>query len=216
MAALCPDESGCGPPLLPPPPLSRPVVYRSSALGAVDGILEKGGKGRFVRRAGGIAERVREMYKVSKGAEGAEDQGEDGLSKGDKYDRRLVLNRRSAAASRVRREAYMKALEAQLDELEACYDDVVERLESEKARRRALEAECEPGGGAVVEDVSPAAAEDTSDVPDQPDVESEMEVAPEADDDFPSDGDMQPLFADGRALARGFGAFLDLDLDHFM
>lgn len=112
------------------------VVYRSSALSEVDPALV-GGRGRSVREAGLMAERVREEFRRSKGED--EPVDEDGLTNEQKYERRLILNRKSAAASRVRREAYIKALEQQCDKIEVAFDILIAQHAKEKKQREEME-----------------------------------------------------------------------------
>lgn len=133
------------PPSLPASPGSRRlkprhVIYKSSALErTAPGLVaaataDKVSAARSIQAAVATAEHVRLSYKATKDAPPPDTVGDDDASNAKKYERRLKMNRHSAAASRVRREAYTKALEAELVNMEACYRDVLAQLEVEKMR----------------------------------------------------------------------------------
>lgn len=99
------------------------VEYRSSALEATAPELSSTDEARRISQAPPIiachrrAEEVREQFKRRKIHGGRRTDGPSENEESDKarrYDRRQEMNRNSAAASRVRREAYTKALEREL------------------------------------------------------------------------------------------------------
>lgn len=106
---------------------ARPVVhYRSTALEEMGMVTNRDVHAvPAVIAAAATAERIREEYKrktkLQRSTNGDDDDmdlgvnvGEGGVSKAVRYDRRTKLNRDSAAASRLRKEAYIAALEQQL------------------------------------------------------------------------------------------------------
>lgn len=126
----------------------RPVIYKSSALVRTDPILvAKASPAALsascgIRRAEADAERVRDEFKLAKcGPEINVGDAHDEASNALRYRRRLLMNRHSAAASRVRREAYTKALEAQVVEQEASLAAVSRALEEERATIQCLLAD---------------------------------------------------------------------------
>jgi len=120
---------------------SRSVVhYKSSALDEI-GMLKRPASEVMncpgVLAAHETAEKVREAFKLKEKEKREADMqmnmeanakipvaGGD-IDKGARYDRRTKLNRQSAAASRIRKEAYIKALEQQL----LIHDDKYKELE---------------------------------------------------------------------------------------
>lgn len=125
----------------------RPVIYKSTALLATDPKLAASGapeilsRCRSIRNANARAEAVRLEFKEKKQIDiGTPIDGNDNASKEKKYDRRLKMNRQSAAASRVRREAYTKALEAELVAMERQHVADLEHLALQRARYQHLEA----------------------------------------------------------------------------
>lgn len=124
----------------------RPVIYKSSnlALTAPDLVAQTQPEAvstvSAIQKANAVAESVRENYHRTVGpsvkAEAIE--GSDDESNAKKYARRLQMNRRSAAASRVRREAYTKALEAEVIKIENDYNIAMRHLEEERAKNTRL------------------------------------------------------------------------------
>lgn len=128
---------------------SRAIVhYRSSALESVKhtmGILGDRSNSDVMKcpgviAAAEVAERAREQFKLSKLPSNSNrnpilSSGVDGggIDKAERYDRRTKLNRHSAAASRLRKEAYIQALEQQL----LLHDDRNKQLESDLREERA-------------------------------------------------------------------------------
>lgn len=96
---------------------------------------------REVELAKSEAEQVRESFKAKKAVvpevetpQGASEE----VANAHKYERRLKMNRQSAAASRVRRDAYIRALEKHLAALEAKYIDLQEEYEASKEQTAML------------------------------------------------------------------------------
>lgn len=120
---------------------ARPVIYKSSNLANTAPNLvaqtnpETVSAVRAIREANAVAERVREDYRRASDPSqlGEAIEGNDDESNAKKYERRLKMNRKSAAASRVRREAYTKALEAEIVKMERDYNKVVRALRRERA-----------------------------------------------------------------------------------
>lgn len=137
--------------MLPTAPVSRqhkprPVIYKSSnlALTAPDLVArtkpEAVSTVSAIQKANAVAESVRENYHRTAGPSVKAEtiEGSDDESNAKKYARRLQMNRRSAAASRVRREAYTKALEAEIIKIENDYNIAMEHLQEERARNSRL------------------------------------------------------------------------------
>lgn len=128
------------------------VSYRSSALEATAPSLTavaddaKVQNAPPVREAQRIADRVRQKFKqrnnrgkrASKGGKSSAGGEGDDTDKAGRYDRRLKMNRDSAAASRIRREAYVKALEQKLYEEWATKNKLHEDLETERKEHSTL------------------------------------------------------------------------------
>lgn len=136
------------PPSPPRRPKLKPVIYKSSALNraapslvaAADPTLIN--KTVAIQQANAEAERIRDAFKLEKcGPEVDVGEGDDETTNAKKYERRLLMNRHSAAASRVRREAYTKALEAQLVQYEAMLTQVNALLEVEREKNKHLKEE---------------------------------------------------------------------------
>lgn len=137
-------------PGLPPERARAPVVYHSSALAATDPALvakvdeREVAQSPSVRRAAATAEAVRETFKrKGRGGPagptgGVAKPGSGEAAKADRYDRRLEMNRHSAAASRVRREAYIKALENELTLHDRDGDSLKAQLAKERAENEQL------------------------------------------------------------------------------
>lgn len=126
----------------------KPVIYKSSALNRAAPSLVAAADPTVInntlaiQQANAEAERVRDAFKVEKcGPDVDVGDGDDEATNAKKYERRLLMNRHSAAASRVRREAYTKALEAQLVQHEAMLKQVNALLEMEREKNRQLVAE---------------------------------------------------------------------------
>lgn len=141
-AALIPTSSSPSPPRRSKP---RHVIYKSSALQrAAPSLVAAAAPAaisatRAIQRASDEAEKVRDQFKLAKcGPDIDVGQGDDEATNAKKYERRLLMNRHSAAASRVRREAYTKALEAQLVEQDAVLRATAKALEAEKEKNRLL------------------------------------------------------------------------------
>lgn len=120
---------------------ARPVIYKSSALERTAPTLvaaatpEVVSAAKSIQAANATAERIRVSYKSKKDPDvGDAVDGDDDASNAKKYERRLKMNRQSAAASRVRREAYTKALEAELINMEANYNKLLEMLKFEQEK----------------------------------------------------------------------------------
>lgn len=125
----------------------RPVIYKSTnlALAAPDLVASTAPQHvsavRSIQNASETAERVRNSFRSRKqtGQQlGEAIVGSDDESNAKKYERRLKMNRESAAASRVRREAYTKALEAELVNMELNYKKLLDLLTSEREKSRVL------------------------------------------------------------------------------
>jgi bZIP transcription factor len=100
-----------------------PVLYKSSALAAAAPSLafKRYEHSECIAAAAAEADAVRDRFKAERFADaGVEEvEGEpEHVAEEKRYVRRLVLNRHSASASRLRKEAYISALEAQLAKLE--------------------------------------------------------------------------------------------------
>lgn len=125
----------------------RPVIYRSTnlALAAPELLAlttpEAVSATQAIRNANRVAETVRDSYRACKSDQqnlGDAIVGNDDECNAKKYERRLKMNRQSAAASRVRREAYTKALEAELVNMESSYKKLLTMLEAEQEKTRML------------------------------------------------------------------------------
>ncbi|PXF40609.1 hypothetical protein BWQ96_09672 [Gracilariopsis chorda] len=92
-----------------------------------------------IRHANVQAERVRDQFKADKESEILQARSEAGDSNAEKYERRLRLNRHSAAASRIRRDAYTKALEAELIKMERSFRAFVQQMNSPRCASRAAD-----------------------------------------------------------------------------
>lgn len=115
-----------------PPALSpQPVLYRSSALAATCPELAfRRRPSARIAAAAAQADACRDKFKVAQELKsGCADQPGDSEAVRDskKYRRRLLLNRHSAGASRLRKEAYVGALEKELADLEGVYEALKEK-----------------------------------------------------------------------------------------
>lgn len=124
---------------------AKPVIYKSTALNNTAPNLVAAADPVSMSHSGAIqqandeAERVRDQFKLEKcGPEIDVGEGDDEATNAKKYERRLLMNRHSAAASRVRREAYTKALEASLVQHEAMLKQVNALLELEREKSNRL------------------------------------------------------------------------------
>jgi hypothetical protein len=127
---------------------ARPVIYKSTALARTAPGLAAGNDAvrasKRVRAASERADAVREAFKASR----LEEVGipaaptEDGdEADAVRHKRRVALNRSSAASSRLRREAYVSALESELAHAELYVDDVEAKFEVAQAEFDAQLAE---------------------------------------------------------------------------
>lgn len=128
------------------------VQYQSSNLELTLPELAHGVDGKALEKVAGIrkahelAESVREKFKKRTKKERDEAKlnavavSED-ADKAVRYDRRLQMNRQSAAASRVRREAYIKALEKVLVEEDAKHKQLEAELLAERTANKKLVGE---------------------------------------------------------------------------
>jgi bZIP transcription factor len=147
----------------PTPLHAQPVLYRSSALAATCPELAfRRRTSARIAAAAAQADACRDKYKLAQEIKsGCADAPGDSAALRDskKYRRRLLLNRHSAGASRLRKEAYVGALEKELAELESVYEDLKEKVLRGGAvpsdvRKAMVEAELEDGEERlVVEDV---------------------------------------------------------------
>lgn len=100
----------------------RPVLYKSSALEATaPGLAFRRHDSRRIAAAAAEADECREKFKAEQYAAAgiAEEDGDsEETACAKKYMRRLLLNRHSASASRLRKEAYCASLEKELATLE--------------------------------------------------------------------------------------------------
>jgi hypothetical protein len=119
---------------------ARPVIYKSSALAAAAPALAGAGaaaayESACIAAAAATAEAVRERFKAGQGGDGVPEVpgGGAGAVEADavRHKRRVALNRNSAASSRLRKEAYVGALEAQLANLERNYNALFEAYEAD-------------------------------------------------------------------------------------
>jgi len=126
---------------------SRPVVhYRSTALEEMGMVTNRDvHKVPAVMAAAETAERVREEYKKK-----LKNENENNIdihiaggkvSKAVRYDRRTKLNRDSAAASRVRKEAYIAALEQELMKEDTKKKELLATLRDERSAHNKLKKE---------------------------------------------------------------------------
>lgn len=137
-AALHSDDSGAGPPANKRAK-PRSVIYKSSALvRAAPAIANAATQAEIastlaIQRANQKAESVRDQFKQNKyGPEIDIGDGDDEATNARKYERRLKMNRSSAAASRVRREAYTKSLENELVAMERQYREALALIDQER------------------------------------------------------------------------------------
>lgn len=129
----------------PAPPATRqrtaprgplPVLYKSAALAATSPALSfRRRPSARIAAAAAAADACRERFKAEREAAaervGAPRAGEPAERASERqHRRRLLLNRCSASASRLRKEAYCSALEGQLAELEGMYNELVEKVRS--------------------------------------------------------------------------------------
>lgn len=144
-----------------PPRRQKPkhVIYKSSALNrAAPSLVAAAGPTLInstlaIQEANAEAERVRDAFKLEKcGPDIDVGDGDDEATNAKKYERRLLMNRHSAAASRVRREAYTKALEAQLVQHEAMLKQINALLEEEREKTKQLREETGHTGNEEVDD----------------------------------------------------------------
>eukprot|EP00177_Eucheuma_denticulatum_P007000 GFKZ01012732.1.p1 GENE.GFKZ01012732.1~~GFKZ01012732.1.p1 ORF type:complete len:298 (-),score=74.41 GFKZ01012732.1:706-1599(-) len=156
----------------PPSPPRRqkpkPVIYKSSALNrAAPSLVAAADPARInstraIQQANEEAERVRDAFKLEKcGPDIDVGDGDDESTNARKYERRLLMNRHSAAASRVRREAYTKALEAQLVQHEELLKRITVMYEMEKEKNRRMMEEEGDGAVEVVEEEASAVGGDS-------------------------------------------------------
>lgn len=158
----------------------RQVIYKSSALHKTDPTLVSLATPAAlsascgIKRAAATAERVRDEFKLAKcGPEIDVGEGDDEATNAKKYERRLLMNRHSAAASRVRREAYTKALEAQVVQQEASLVQVQKMLEMEREtiQRMLADREIPPVEHSDVDSEVAIVQEEQQEEGDTPDVE---------------------------------------------
>lgn len=132
-------------------PRVRPVIYKSTNLARTAPDLVASASPdvmssvRAIQKANETAERVRDNFQSEREKQLERDTasndpifGNDEDSNARKYKRRLKLNRQSAAASRVRREAYTKALESEIVNMDSTYKKIVQELEEEREETRRL------------------------------------------------------------------------------
>lgn len=133
----------------------QPVIYRSSKLQRSDPELvatadaESVSKSQGIQNANMRADAIRDSCRNPSPPNDATPLGNDEQSNAKKYERRLMMNRRSAAASRLRREAYTKALEVELLSAEEQLQFVLDELDREKERNKILSANTAVEQGAV-------------------------------------------------------------------
>lgn len=147
-SALPPDTPGPASGGAAAPSRRSVVHYRSSNLEATNPTLALSVDARDTARvpaivkANALAETVREQFKKRSRAQRqqrlADPASSEEAEKAGRYDRRLKMNRQSAAASRVRREAYIKALESVLVEEDNKHRALMAELEAERAAHRKL------------------------------------------------------------------------------
>lgn len=145
-------------------PRVRPVIYKSTNLARTAPDLVASASPdvmssvRAIQKANETAERVRDNFQAERekqlgldgAAAAAADEpitGNDEDSNARKYKRRLKLNRQSAAASRVRREAYTKALESEIINMDSTYRKIQHELEQEREENRRLRLYIDTQGG---------------------------------------------------------------------
>ena len=134
---------------------AQPVIYRSSTLQRSDPELvatagqESISKSQGIQNANMRADAIRDSYRNPGPPNDATPLGNDEQSNAKKYERRLMMNRRSAAASRLRREAYTKALEVELLGAEEQLQLVLDELNREKERNKILSTNTAIEQGAV-------------------------------------------------------------------
>lgn len=132
-------------------PRVRPVIYKSTNLARTAPELVASASPdvmssvRAIQKANETAERVRDNFQTERDKQLGRDTGSndpilgnDEDSNARKYKRRLKLNRQSAAASRVRREAYTKALESEIINMDSTYRKIAQQLEQEREENRRL------------------------------------------------------------------------------
>lgn len=111
---------------------AKPVIYRSSALSSVaPNLANNVYNSECIREAARIADEVRERHRAGQTdretVPSVEGTGE--AADAQRHHRRVALNRSSAASSRVRKEAYVGALEEQLAKLESRYNALLDMLQ---------------------------------------------------------------------------------------
>ena len=129
----------------------RSVIYKSTNLNTTAPELvalaseDKVSAVQAIQKANAIAEKVRDDYRLQTTPQAVTTAilGTDDKSNAKKYERRLKMNRQSAAASRVRREAYTKALEAELVNMEASYKKLLALIAYEREETQAAELRCQ-------------------------------------------------------------------------
>lgn len=160
--------SAAVPRLAPAPAIvKRAVVYKSSALARAAPHLSSASVSNCaaISAAHATAEGVREAFKAEQDAAAvpaAAAGDNDDRANAIRHKRRVALNRNSAASSRLRKEAYVSALEAQLAALEKAYVTMYE----ERGARSDHDAQCfaPPPLGVVVEMAARASAPKVDDV----------------------------------------------------
>lgn len=188
---------------LPP----RMVIYKSSALAkTAPHLANKTYNSECIIAAQEQAEDVRIRFKAGqvddKGVPIV--QGEGQAADAQRHNRRVVLNRRSAAASRVRKEAYVSALEAQLARLEEHYNNLVGMLQNME----------HPTGAPILTDSSPAGESSTMWPPAElPKAAPERDANPTTEVIQPQQEDLTgqlPLGVAAKDLPADFGVLPDL------
>ncbi len=172
------------------------VNYRSTALAETAPDLVSSVDSKDVSRIPAIlaanqaAERVREEFKKktsrSRRSSAANKNGagplDEEADKAGRYDRRLKMNRQSAAASRVRREAYIKALEQQLLLEHERFSTLRAEFDAERAAHSKLRSDVESARVLAAAPVQP-----------KPALQPQMQVEPEVkQEDFLSDLSLLP------------------------
>lgn len=125
---------------------SRTNTSRDRNVGMTSVGISKRGVSRksALEKANEEAEAAREAYKrrriIGDGNEGVVGEGEVGgvIGKSKRYDRRLLMNRRSAGASRVRKDVYLKSLEKHLVALDEKVNVMERELSAAKGENLVL------------------------------------------------------------------------------
>lgn len=138
----------------------KAVLYKSSALAATaPGLAFRRRPSARIAAAAATADACREAFKAAQLAKaGCAAEDDVGISEetrnANKYLRRLLLNRHSASASRLRKEAYTAGLERELADLEVQYEELKKKVEN--------------GGGVVKDDVEENVAAGGGELPSGP------------------------------------------------